>query len=193
MSKAKPFTGSRIVVWGVTGSGKTTFARHLGKTLSLGVVDLDAIRHANGWDSTPYDEFREKLTELLKRYAQGWVIVGNYSAIMDVYMSLADTIVWLHVPWRVWRVLRRTVRGAWTGEPVFENSPVRESWRLSFLSRKSILWWSIHHHRAGNRSIRRHLAELPPSVRVHELRSSREVGAFLSQVQAFTTTLASTS
>ena len=176
--------GRRIVVWGATGSGKTTLARRLGATLGLGVVDLDEIRHANGWDSTPYDEFREELTELLEGYSQGWVSAGSYSAIMDVYLSRADTIVWLHIPWRVsfWRVLKRTVSRAWTKEPVYENSPARESWRLSFLSRNSILWWSIHHHRAGVRSIRRRLAELPPSIDVFELRSEEDVAAFLDHL-----------
>jgi adenylate kinase family enzyme len=55
--------GRRIAVWGVTGSGKTTLAQRLGETLGLGVVELDAIRHARGWDSTDWPEFREVLTE----------------------------------------------------------------------------------------------------------------------------------
>jgi adenylate kinase family enzyme len=185
--------GRRIVVWGATGSGKTTFARRLGETLGLGMVDLDEIRHANGWDSTPYDEFRETLTGLLERYEEGWVTAGSYSAIMDVYLSRADTLVWLHLPWRTcfWRLFKRTVSRAWTGEPVYENSPARESWRLSFLSHNSILWWSIHHHRTGVRSTRQRIAELPSPVAVYELRSAREVGAFRARVEATPTPAAS--
>jgi len=63
--------GRRIVLWGVTGSGKTTLARRLGQTFGLGVVELDAIRHANGWDTTDFDDFRAILTARLDGYERG--------------------------------------------------------------------------------------------------------------------------
>jgi adenylate kinase family enzyme len=176
--------GGRIAVCGHTGSGKTTFAQHLGQALGIAVVDLDAIRHANGWDSTPYDEFRETLAGLLDGYSAGWITAGNYRPIADVYLSRADTLVWLNLPWRVafWRLLKRTVVRSWTGKPVYEGSPARESLKKSFLSKDSILWWSISHHRAHIRSARRALAELPSHIKVYELRSPREVEAFLRDV-----------
>jgi adenylate kinase family enzyme len=183
-SESRPVSiGKRIVVWGATGCGKTTVARRLGAALNLGVVDLDAIRHANGWNSTPFDEFRAILTERLDGFAQGWVVAGSYSNIMDVYLSRADTVIWLHLPWRVsfWRLLQRSISRAWTQEPVYEGSPARESFRLMFLDRESILLWSITHHRAGARSIRGRIAALPPSFVVRELRSARQVEAFLAQ------------
>ena len=110
--------GRRIAVYGATGSGKTTLARRLGETLGLGVIQMDAIRHARGFDSTPWDEFKEQLARLLDSYPQGWVCDGNYSRIRDVALSRADTIVWLHLPWRVsfWRLFRRTVSRARTQE-----------------------------------------------------------------------------
>ena len=91
----------RIVVWGAAGSGKTTFARRLGALLGIPTVDMDEIRHANGWDSTPFDEFRVILTDRLERATEGWVTVGSYSRINDVYLSRCDTVVWLHLPLRV--------------------------------------------------------------------------------------------
>jgi adenylate kinase family enzyme len=186
--------GRRIVVWGATGSGKTTFARRLGAALGLGVVDLDEIRHANGWNSTPFDEFREILTDLLDGHTQGWVVAGSYSAIMDVYLSRADTLIWLHLPWRIsfWRLLQRCISRAWTQEPVYEGSPARESFRLMFFDRESILLWSISHHRAGVRTTRSRIAALPPSVVVHELRSAREVEAFQEAVRNLAEGLEST-
>lgn len=173
--------GRRIVVWGATGSGKTTLARELGRRLGLGVVDLDAIRHANGWDSTPWDEFRARLTEALEGHLKGWVIAGSYSAIMDTYIPGADTLFWLHLPWRVsfWRLLQRTITGAITKEPLYEGSPARESWRLAFFSRRSILLWSITHHRSGARNIRKRIAALPSGVRAYELTTAEEVKALI--------------
>jgi len=173
--------GRRVVVWGVTGSGKTGFARSLGEALGLGVVEMDAIRHARGWDSTSWDEFRTRMVEAVAAHPQGWVVDGNYSRIRDVVLSQADTVLWLRLPWRVsfWRLLKRTMGRAWTQAPLYAGSPAHESWRLAFLSRNSILWWSISHHRAHVRNVRGRIAALPDSIRIFELRSAREVEAFL--------------
>ncbi len=190
MSANQPIQlGRRIVVWGATGSGKTTLARHLGETFGLGVIELDTIRHAGGWNSTAIEEMRPILIQRLGSLPAGWVTDGSYSQISDVYLSRADTLIWLHLPWRVsfWRLFKRTISRALTREPHFEGGP-RESWRLIFLSRDSILWWSIHHHRAGVRDTRTRIAALPPSVRIYELRSSKEVAVFLGVLSVKTGT-----
>ena len=176
--------GRRIVVWGVTGSGKTTLAKQLGEALRLPVVELDGIRHARGWDSTGWDDFRVILTQRLESYGGGWVVEGSYSAVHDVYLSRADTLLWLHLPFRVsfWRLLRRTVARAWDQKPLYNEDGPHESWRQSFFSRNSILWWAIRMHRDRKRVIPQRIAALPRQVRVQELRSSREVAALLEAV-----------
>jgi adenylate kinase family enzyme len=173
--------GRRIVIWGATGSGKTTLAFELGRRLGLGVVDLDAIRHANGWDSTPWDEFRAVLTKRLDSHPEGWITAGSYSAIMDVYLPRADTLIWLRLPWRVsfWRLLKRTISRARSQEEYYPGSPARESWRLSFFSRRSILLWSVTHHHTYARNFRARIAALPSGVLVYELKTLRQVEALL--------------
>ena len=69
--------GRRIAVWGVTGSGKTTLSKRLGGKLGLTVIELDAIRHARGWDSVDWPEFRETLTQRLDAAADGWIVEGS--------------------------------------------------------------------------------------------------------------------
>ncbi len=176
--------GKRIVIWGPTGSGKTTLSRRLGELLQLGVVELDGIRHATGWDSTSWEDFRLRLAETLDAHPRGWISDGNYSPVSDVYLSRADTLIWLRPPWRTSfrRLLWRTISRAWTREPLYVEGGPRESWRLSFLSRKSILWWSISHHRVHLRTTRERLAGLPAHVTAYELRSPAEVAAFLRAV-----------
>jgi adenylate kinase family enzyme len=178
--------GRRIVVWGATGSGKTTFSRRLGEMLGLGVVELDAIRHARGWDSVGFDEFRAVLTDRLDELSDGWITDGSYSSIMDAYLSRCDTIVWLHLPWRVsfLHLLRRTLRRALLRMRLYSPSGPRESLVLTFLTRRSILWWSISHHRAHVRTVRARIAALPPEVRVYELTSAKVVEAFVRAVEA---------
>ena len=185
MFDTTPDIGRRIVIWGVTGAGKTTLAYQLGETLGLPVVQLDAIRHRNGWDTVDWPEFRAELTETLESYTDGWVLEGSYSRIMDVYLSRADTMVWLNLPWRVsfWRLFRRTVARAWDQVPLYNPNGPTESWRLSFFDRRSILWWSISTHRKSSRQRQERIAELPSHVRVHTLRNARDVAAFRAGVE----------
>ena len=178
--------GRRLVIWGATGAGKTTLARRLGRALDLEVVDLDAIRHADGWDSVGYDEFRARLTTVLEAHPSGWITVGSYSAIMDVYLSRADTLLWLRLPWRIsfWRLLKRTVARAIDHGEIYESSPARESWRLSFFNKRSILLWSITQHGNTTRKFQQRIEGLPSDVRVIELTSTREVDALMRSVES---------
>jgi adenylate kinase family enzyme len=175
--------GRRIVVWGVTGSGKTTLAKCLSERLGLPRIELDAVFWRPGWEETPDDEFRAGVQTALDAAADGWVLDGHYRRISDTYLSRADTLIWIHLPWRTsfWRLLQRTFGRAWTRESLYYEGGPRESWRLSFFSRESILWWSITRHRYSIERRRESIAQMPPSIRVYELRSAREVDSLLNQ------------
>jgi adenylate kinase family enzyme len=186
MSNETPMLlGRRIVVWGVTGSGKTTFALALGQVLGVPAIQLDALFWKPDWVETPDDQFRAKIERAVSEAGDGWVIDGSYSRINSAYLPLTDTVIWLHLPWRVcfWRLFRRTVSRAWTREPLYYDGGPQESWRLSFFDRKSILWWSISRHRYGVKRRRELINTLPSGVRVYELRSPKEVEQFISGVK----------
>jgi adenylate kinase family enzyme len=178
--------GRRIAVWGVTGSGKTTLSQRLAAILGVGVVELDAIRHARGWDSTDWPEFRDVLTERLDAMPEGWVVEGRYSAIMDVYLSRIDTMVWIHLPFRTsfWRLLKRTIPRGIKQTQLYTPTGPHESIRQSFFSRQSILWFALTSHPQAASRRQTRIAALPPHVRVYELRSPQEVEAFVQAVQS---------
>ena len=178
--------GRRVVIHGATGSGKTTLSRRLADLLGVPVIELDAIRHARGWDSVEWGEMRAILTQRLDTSAEGWLCEGNYSQVRDIYLASADSMVWLNLPWRVsfWRLFWRTVSRAWSKEPLYHEGGPRESWRLTFTSRKSILWWSISNHRNHVRNTRQSLADFPNQSRVFVLHSQPEVDAFVDAVAA---------
>jgi adenylate kinase family enzyme len=185
MSRENPTLGHRIVVWGVTGSGKTTLARRLSEALSLPRIELDALFWQPGWVETPDDEFRAKVQAAVDAAPDGWVLDGSYSRVSDIYLLRADTLIWLHLPWRTTfrRLLWRTVSRAWTREPLYYEGGPQESWRLSFFDRKSILWYSIRHHRSATRLRRERFDALPPHIRRYELRSTREVRAVIASAK----------
>lgn len=139
--------GERIAVVGPSGCGKTTLAQALAVRLGYRYVCNDAIIHGSDWQPTPRDERVRRFAAAFD--CPAWVIDGNCAgdAIDNVYIrSQIDTLVWLNLPrWEVLpRLLRRTLYRAWTREPLWHGN--RESFRLSFASRESILWWWLKTH-----------------------------------------------
>ena len=98
--------GSRVVVTGMAGAGKSTFSRALSAKTGLPVICLDLHRWNPGWVLTPEDEFREKQRALLA--GEKWIVDGNVA--LDLRFERADTLVFLDTPW--WICARRAfVRG----------------------------------------------------------------------------------
>jgi adenylate kinase family enzyme len=171
-----------VLVFGQSGSGKTTVGCAIARSLCVPAIELDALYHQPNWQPTPDDEFRAKVTSLLEVHLDGWVVEGNYRIIREITMPRADAIVRLRLPFRVvyWRLWKRTLTRAWRREELWNGN--RESFRLSFTSRDSILLWGISHWRAHTRSLDAALREIPHTAPVIELRSCREVDEFLASL-----------
>ena len=143
---------ARVMVVGCSGSGKTTLARQLAQVLGASHIELDALYWLPHWIPRPTDEFRALVAMAVSQ--EHWVTDGNYSAVRDLVWSRATAIIWLNYPFpTVFRqVLRRTLRRTLTHEELFAGN--HESWRRSFLSRDSILWWVITTFRRRRRQYR---------------------------------------
>src|SRR5688572_30848001 len=141
----------RIVVVGTSGAGKTTLARELSRRLNVPHVELDALHWEPNWTEAPRDVFRVRVEKAVA--GDAWVVDGNYLSVRDVIHPRADTIVWLDYPMSVvftrvfvrsvWRGIRR--QELWAGN--------RESLRLTFGSRDSILLWVINTWRQRRREL----------------------------------------
>ena len=135
--------GTRIVVIGSSGAGKNALARRLAERLG-GVphVELDALHFAEDWVEVPDEVFAERADAATA--SGGWVIDGNYSAVTQgLVWPRPDAVVWLDYPFRTCarRLLRRTVRRSPYREALWHGT--RESFRMSFASRDSILLWLL--------------------------------------------------
>jgi len=168
---------ARVVVVGSSGCGKTTLARRLAARLDAPYTELDALFWLPGWVGRPDDELRASVAEVAA--GDRWVIDGNYERIRDLVWPRATAIVWLDYSFaRVFsRVFRRTVRRAFTRETLFGGN--RESWRMSFLSRESILLWMITHYH----SRRREYTDLASSYPFRIFRRPRDTERWLDGVQ----------
>lgn len=172
------------MICGATGSGKTTLSRRMAAALRVPAIELDALFHLPDWQETPREEFRAKVIAALDAAPEGWVTDGNYTPVRDIILARADTVVWLRPPWRVsyWRLLRRTVTRSWRKEELWNTN--RESFRLSFASKDSILLWGLTHHQAHARNFRRDYESMAHNAELVVLRSGREVEAFLADLTA---------
>ena len=176
--------GRRIVVYGPAGSGKTTVAAGIAYSIGVPHIELDAIFWLPDWTPKPWEQFREDVSLVLGDSPDGWVCDGNYSHVRDIVLPLADTVVWLRLPFPVvfWQLLRRTVSRSIKREMLWGNN--YESLRLAFFSRDSLLIYVIRTWRRHQRLIKRDLEEIPNQASVIELSSVSEIEVVLNTLSS---------
>jgi adenylate kinase family enzyme len=101
----------RIMILGQPGSGKSTLAHILGDRTGLPVVHIDHIHWLPGWIERPRDDKTRLCHEVEAREA--WIFEGGHSATWESRLARADLLIWIDLPvgLRLWRILRRTLRG----------------------------------------------------------------------------------
>jgi adenylate kinase family enzyme len=175
-------SGMTRVVIGTSCVGKTTFAQALARVLSFPHVELDALYWQPNWIPRPSEEFRALTAQALSQ--DRWVTDGNYGVVRDLIWSRATTVIWLNYgfPLVLWRALTRTVRRVLTQEELFSAN--RESLRLAFFSRDSILWWVLttFHRRRKQYRVLFDRRTSPQLVYV-ELRNPSEAKHFLAGLE----------
>ncbi|MGH3127653.1 MAG: hypothetical protein ACRDPX_07030, partial [Gaiellaceae bacterium] len=136
--------------------------------------ELDALFWKPGWVESTAEEFRAVVEPIVATHA--WVIDGSYqSKVGQLMLENAEVVVWLDLPIRVWlpRLLRRTVQRAHSGEVLWNGN--RESLRQAFLSRDSLILFTLRHFRARRRTYPVRFADYD----VVRLRSQAEIDRFL--------------
>jgi hypothetical protein len=123
--------GTRIVVTGPAGAGKSQLARELGERLRVPVLHLDAMFWRPGWVATPAGEWEARQRRELA--ADSWIVESQYDDMLPDWVEAADTVVFVDAsPLRcLWRVGRRRLRrGEGVGVPSgTEPGPLHRSLR----------------------------------------------------------------
>ena len=89
--------GHRVLVDGMMGSGKSTFARALAARTGLPVIHLDVHYWKPGWVRPSDDEWRYRQRALLA--GEAWIIDGNYNETLALRLERAETVVFLDTSW----------------------------------------------------------------------------------------------
>ncbi|MCA3601703.1 MAG: DNA topology modulation protein [Methylobacterium sp.] len=89
-----------MLIWGCSGSGKSTFARALCRITGLDHVSIDAHFWQSGWVESDRVEFRARMAPILAR--ENWVLDGNYiTALEGAQILRATHIFFFDLPrWR---------------------------------------------------------------------------------------------
>jgi adenylate kinase family enzyme len=149
----------RIVVFGSSGSGKSSLAKALASTLTLPYFEMDALHWNPGWQATPTALFREKITAATA--PERWITDGNYSAVRDIVLSRADVVLWLDYPFHIsfGRLLRRSLERI-TDRQLVCNGNI-ETFGNTFISKDSVLLWAFRSHWRRKRELPAVLAQHP--------------------------------
>lgn len=119
----------RVVIIGVQGSGKSTFANKLGKVLGRDVTHLDKLYYKPGWQAVTKVEWQEILQGLVAR--KQWILDGNYNSNLGLRLDAADTVIFLNFPkWIcIYRACKRAFQKAQPFDKV-EGNKEKVSWTL---------------------------------------------------------------
>lgn len=171
--------GRRVVVTGMAGAGKSTFAQQLSAKTGLPVIHLDVHFWKPGWVEPSDTEWRDVQSTLLT--GEEWIVDGNYHETLDLRLERADTVVYLDTPWWLCAV-RAFVRGL--RRP--ESSQLPDGCEDTGWRRLRDEWWLVWRVWLGRRSERERelaiVARHGSHAVLHVLRSKRAVRQFLDNV-----------
>jgi adenylate kinase family enzyme len=168
--------GRRIAIYGA--GGKSTLAASIARKRSLELIGTDGIHHMPNWQPRPFEQTRDIVLAKIAAAKDGWVIEGNYAELRPYVLPQVETAIVIQLPFRVvfWRILKRSVPRAAKRKVIHGGN--RESFRLTFCSRYSILleiWQKRKRFATMGETI---AAEKPASTRLIVLRSTRELNKF---------------
>lgn len=154
----------RINVVGVSGSGKSTFGGRLSSLSGIPLIEMDALFWKPNWTQPTDEEFFGKLTRALE--GDRWILDGNYSRTVPVKWARVQLVIWLDYSFArtLWQSIGRTWKRASSKEELWPGTGNRESFRKSFFSRESVIWWSIT---SRSRARERYLAAMRDPAYAH--------------------------
>ena len=130
----------RVLIYGVTGSGKTTYAAGLAAATGLPWHEADALTWEPGWVQVPVDQQRRRIAAVVA--GDRWILDTAYGHWRDLVLSRAELVVALDYSRALTfsRLVRRTIARSIDRQPICNGNT--ESLAHA-VSRDSILWWHV--------------------------------------------------
>lgn len=103
----------RVLIYGVTGTGKTTLAARLSERTGVPWHSVDDLTWEPGWTEVPLDIQRKRISEICA--AERWILDTAYGKWLDIPLARVQLIValdyprWVSLGRLIWRTFRRLV------------------------------------------------------------------------------------
>lgn len=135
------FPFKRLVIVGVTSSGKSTLAENLAKRFDMNFIDLDALNWEPNWQAAPLAVFRERVTKATQ--AEKWVVAGNYHTVRDLIWPKAEAVIWLDYALLtvLGQLTRRTFKRWWNQELLWGTNREALLTHFKLWSQDSLFHW----------------------------------------------------
>ncbi|KQR38185.1 AAA family ATPase [Microbacterium sp. Leaf159] len=125
-----PLGPERVLIAGVTGSGKTTLARRVAEMWDLRHVEIDGLFHGENW--TPRESFIDDVRAFAAE--DRWVTEWQYTSkgTDAILAPRAQLVIWLDYPYRVvrTRLLRRTIGRSILRTRMWNDNVEKPIWRM---------------------------------------------------------------
>jgi adenylate kinase family enzyme len=134
----------RVMLYGVTGSGKSTAAARISEATGIPWTSVDDLTWGAGWVPVPEDEQRRRFEAVCAE--DTWLLDTAYGTWVDVPLARVELIVALDYPrwFSLLRLVRRSLSRALDKQPVCNGNT--ESWG-QLLARDSIIGWHFRSFR----------------------------------------------
>jgi adenylate kinase family enzyme len=175
---------SKINVIGTSGSGKSTLSKKIAEALQFPYIELDRLFWKANWQGSSDEEFFANVKLALDK--PQWVLDGNYSRTVPIKWKEVDIVVWLDYPFTqvLLQAIRRAVTRAWNQEEIWEGTGNRESFKKSFFSKESIIWWTIATHTRVKKNYEQILSDSKFSdIKFVRLRSHAQADKFIEAIR----------
>lgn len=179
-AETPPARLDRVLVYGATGSGKSTCAGVVAQRTGLPLTLVDELCWEPGWTEVPRAEQRRRIAAVVA--GDRWVIDSVYADALAFVLPRVDLVICLDYPrWlSLQRLVRRSIRRVVTRERVC-NGNVEQLWRL--FTHDSIILWHFRSF-ARKRSRMRAWAAAPEGPPVLLFPHPHDLDAWLTTLDA---------
>lgn len=164
----------KILIVGVSASGKSTISRKLGEILNLPITFMDSVMWKPGWVYVGDEIVAERLKEISTK--PEWLIEGYIVKDARVFLfKEADLIIYLDYPRIIpaWRYIKRCFIHRKDARKELEGSP--EKFSFKFLRTVWMKWEAI--------TLDEFLDKVEDKRKIVKLKSPMEVEGFINKLK----------
>ena len=168
----------KINVVGISGSGKSTFAKKIADKICHPYIELDSIYWGSDWKPNP--NFLIDLDSSLSTNSS-YVLDGNYASSDYLKWKDIDLVIWLDYSFSLsfYRCLTRTIKRLVSKETLWGTNKENIS---NILSKNSILYFMVTHYHKNKKKFENDM-EIHSNIKFIRFKTPKEAEAFLQTIR----------